>query len=225
MRSQVFAVLGCPRSGTNLLSSLIKHLQGTYFVVEPFSMNVRWVLRDDLCRSAENAAKLRCVCRRCYICELREEIRAGRIDFKETSLFEYLDVLYEDFGMRRVVYIERDQAQVTESYAKHNLWRTWNLAERKIVAQLPIAAEEVDDREKARAFGAMVTLERHRLWSQMASHFEVFELKYADLVSAPHQRMKELTQFLGLEATPFLGELIDMKFANRPNSHAYATFG
>lgn len=219
-----YILLGCPRSGTNLLSSLLKHLEGVYFVVEPFSMNVPWVLRDDLVRTEKNKASLGCRCGHCYLCELRTEIRAGRINFKETSLFEYLDVLAEDFGIDRVVYLERDIKEVVRSYAKHDLWNAWNLCSRTVCAELPPDASRLGDHERAMVFGEMITLRKRELWQQHAGEFEVLSVRYEDLIASPHKVVAGIATFLELAPSPHLDQIIAQKLDSRSSTYAYATF-
>jgi hypothetical protein len=219
-----FALLGCPRSGTNLLSSLLKHSDGNTFLVEPFAMNVPWVLSDDLYRLPANELLLRCRCNSCYTCELRDACQRDVVSFKETSLFEYLDVLAEDFGVEKIVYLERQRDQVVESYMKHELWTSWRLEERRLSRELSQQVLDADSAAQARAYGELATDLKRTYWQRYKSNFNVFELAFDELMNRPVETVWSVFDFLGRKPMPYLDALIERKFREGESKHAYATF-
>ncbi|WP_431944764.1 sulfotransferase [Micromonospora marina] len=218
-----YALFGCPRSGTNLLSSLLKHTEDSTLLVEPFSMYLPWVLPDDLFRLPGNERSLRCRCGGCYLCELREGVRSGRIAFKETSLFEYLDVLAEEFDLRRVVYLERERERVVDSYAKHELWSRWRLTERKLSAHLSADVHDADVPSRSRAYSEVATDLKRFFWRTHAPSFEVLTVDFDDLVARPREIVREIFAFLGQRPLPTIDALIERKFRDGGGPHVYAT--
>ncbi len=94
-----------PSSGTNLVTSLIKSLDGSYVYNEPFSKNLSWVLKWDLIYREENQLNLSCRCgfRDCFICNMNEKVKEGVYNFKETLIFEYLHDIRNEFNLGKSV--------------------------------------------------------------------------------------------------------------------------
>lgn len=227
-----FAILGCPRSGTNLLSSLVKHLQEHYFLVEPFSMNLNWVLQDDLCWSHTNFMRLHCACHSCFVCDLRSEIVLGRINFKETSLFEYLDVIAHVFKVRRIVYIERNLVDIINSYMTRKLYLRWQLNRRTYFQDLfsnlsndNISLPLQNTEEFISYYVTSLTLKKQSLWVQHRHHFEFISVHFDRLVREPLKVVQDVADFLHLSLPSYMPDLIHQKIGVKGNlTYPYGTF-
>lgn len=217
-----YIILGCPRSGTNLLSSIVKTLSGSRLAVEPFSMHVEWVLRDDLVHTKEAMRALRCNCGICSICSIKYLCRSGHLNFKETALFEYLPTLKEEFLVDRVLFIHRKPQDVVESYKKRSLPQKWRIAERTDFIQFR-ARHRGEEESMMEEYINDCIARKHALWNRHKFDFQHLELSYEDLIYAPREKIKEIAEFLHLKTSSLTENLIPMKFDGGLITYDYGT--
>lgn len=193
-------ILGLPRSGTNLLSALLKATDGPQVIVEPFSMAIPWVLRDDTFRREANVAALKCNCHDCYTCRLRAGISSQMIHFKETSLFEYLDIFHGHYGVSRIVWLSRDPVQVESSYVRHELGPLWDLDQRRLWHRSNLGEYCIN--ESVRRYAQLANQRKLAWWALHRPLFSVHEVKFDELVERPLRTLAEVAEFTGRRISP-----------------------
>ena len=215
-----YMILGLPRSGTNLVSSIVKYSTKDQFAIEPFSMHLKCVLDCDLVRSNTMTRKILCSCGSCHICLVKSQTRNGRFSFKETSLFEYLDIFKEEFKIDRVVYVDRNVDDIINSYCNSNLVYKWDIRNRIFFRNSSSASSALSDQEIVQE----ICIRKTASWLKYKNLFNTLTISYEDIMSSPIEEFREIHKFLELDFDKNQEILISNKISKGARNYTYGTF-
>jgi len=225
-----YIILGCPRSGTNLLSNLLRIPDKTIVQIEPFSMHSGAILKWDLVKTSPVRYS---IINRMTEHPLRVNIKSFLIQdrfrfVKETSLFEHLDILSDVLSTNNIIYIERDIKSVINSYIKHDFFNKWNLSKR-IYYQLWKKDYDKDNKlsleEIVNRYAENVTLKKRYYWDQYKIKYNYIKIEYEDLISDPYYTLKNLFISIDLDIKYIDKILSERRICyKRDYSYEYATF-
>jgi hypothetical protein len=223
-----FMLLGCPRSGTNYLSALLKAHPAVELQIEPFSMHVQAFMDSEFSGVVETDTVFRCSCGRCISCDLRTWLRSGsHRGFKETTVFDRLGQMASWLPELRVVFLGRDPRDIVESYLSGSLHTRWKIATRFQCHPDPtirsLAASAPNELETQAELCTVLTTRRLRKWIELGSHFESLAIRYSELIRSPHGSLEQILKFLGLSTTAECGRAID-DYASRSAEDLYSPF-
>ncbi len=192
-----FMILGCPRSGTNLFSNLIREYSDAVIQIEPFSMHTSSILNFDLMgggdKSVDDNLKF-------AFDKLNPFLKESELHgFKETSLFEHLGTISNSLAISKVLYIERETTKVAASYVKNKFYYSWELQKREAFRHWKKNNSISNvNKDMVYQYALYVTQQKKKLWAEHSSSFDFINVKYEDLIDDPFYVLNKCYEFLGV---------------------------
>lgn len=217
-----FMILGCPRSGTNLMQDLIGAHPACEVQNEPFSMHTSYTRVEDLVEGGTIATRLTCHCSSCLPCELRNWLRSGATrGFKETALFAHLPLVREWMPDLKIVFIERPIEGIVRSHMKDDLQDLWNVRQSRVVRRDP-RMMAMDSKDLVTTLTSL----RKSMWQRHRQEFAYLEIAFEELLARPLDIVGEVMSFLGLDLHERQRHSILMRMnPTGAGNSPYGTFG
>lgn len=194
MKESGFLILGHPRSGTNLLTALLRETGVLNVQVEPFSMHTAFSRDYDLIADSPTRRLLQdaeCPFTKSLISYLSHKSNG----IKETTLFEHLDILGSALGIKKIVYIQRPYKDVIASYYHYGLFERWGLTDTKAfrswATQYNLGATSIPEEFVRWTYKA-----KQGYWNEHKGGYQHIEIDYDTLVSRPKSTLADILRFL-----------------------------